>query len=224
MPTTVQRSPPKASSPPRATPLNSVAMPFPTTTSWVPNWKGRPWTIWTPGRSSDARGRHASNRHVPERVALLLVEVDDEDYFPRQERATFGPPRHAALRFEHVRRGPVDLTRELGRGRAPEHDHVVGRARLDEGRFQTPGEHEHAGEDEHHERDAADRERRGEAAGPEAPPDIRERDPHHGRAIPPSAGRQRSACARRGLRGWPRRRARLGGPPRSPAPWLGARR
>src|SRR2546426_516741 len=56
IPTTVQRSPPNASSAPSATPLNWVAMLFPTTTSCVPNWKGRPWTMWTLGRSSSARG------------------------------------------------------------------------------------------------------------------------------------------------------------------------
>src|SRR5438132_602468 len=66
MPTTVQRSPPKASSAPRATPLKSDAMPFPTTTSCVPNWKGRPWTIWTPGRSSSARGEAAGPQAPPD--------------------------------------------------------------------------------------------------------------------------------------------------------------
>src|SRR5439155_904661 len=40
---------------PRVTPLNCVAMPCPTAASCVPNWKGRPWTMWTPGRSSGAR-------------------------------------------------------------------------------------------------------------------------------------------------------------------------
>src|SRR5881398_130650 len=83
-----------------------------------------------PGPELQCPGRHAPNRHVPERVALLLVEVDDKDHFARQDRATFGPTRHATLGFEHVRRGPVYLTRELGRGRAPEHDQVVRRARL----------------------------------------------------------------------------------------------
>src|SRR2546426_5829074 len=65
-----------------------------------------------PGPELQCPGRHAPNRHVPERVALLLVEVDDKDHFARQDRATFGPPRHATLGFEHVRRGPVDLRSE----------------------------------------------------------------------------------------------------------------
>jgi len=157
MPTTVQRSPPEGELRPERHALEQLRDTLPHHHFVVPNWKGRPWTMWTPDRSSSARGDHPPNRHVPERVALLLEQVDDEHYFPRQERATFGSPRHAALGFEYVRRGPVDLTRELGRGRAPEHDHVGGRACLDEGRFQAAGEHEHAGEHEYDERHPADR-------------------------------------------------------------------
>src|SRR5207247_2470511 len=125
-------------------------------------------------------GRDAADRHVPERVAPLLVEVDDEDHFPRRERATVGGGRHPGFGLQHLRRPPVDLARELRGRRAPQHDDVVEPARLDEGRFQAAREHEHAREDEHDQRQAADGERRGETAGPEAPPDVRERDSHHG--------------------------------------------
>src|SRR5258707_13111629 len=117
-------------------------------------------------------------RMVPEGVPVVLEQVAGGLPHRPQEPAPFLPPRHATLGFEDVRRGPVDLTRELRGGRAPEHDHVVGRACLDQGRLQAAGEHEHPGEHEYDERYAADRERRGEATCPEAPPDIRERDPH----------------------------------------------
>src|SRR6184192_1341083 len=51
---------------------SELAMLFPTTTSWVPNWNGRPWTMWTPGRSSSARGDTPRIDTLPSALLFFL--------------------------------------------------------------------------------------------------------------------------------------------------------
>jgi len=174
-------------------PLNSVAMPSPPPLRGCRT--GRPsLDDMDPGPSSSA-GANAPNRHVPERVALLLVESDDETT-SRDRRANHS--LHAAtptLGLRVLRPCPGRPDRESRTGRSAEARSRCRRSlSSDEGAssrgraMSTTGEHENI-----RERHAADRRAPADAARPGPFRQIlpQNGDPHHGGLNP-----HRSAGAR----------------------------
>jgi hypothetical protein len=107
-----------------------------------------------------------------------LGERDEDQHLLRHQRPAVRPERDRRVRLDHVRLQPRDAALDLGLRAAADRHHVVFLAGRHQRGLQPRVEHQHRGEDEHHQREAAGGQRGGEAPRPQVARDVAQRDGH----------------------------------------------